>query len=91
MTYYRNKTAKNSTEQIEQKKIYTCQNKKNIEALTGSGPKGRGFESRHFDIIENPGSVRLPGFFLRFRISGNPRANRGKLGESQAKESRKPL
>jgi len=32
--------------------------------VIGSGPKGRGFESRHFDIVENPGTVRFLGLLL---------------------------
>ena len=49
--------------------------------VIGSGPKGRGFESRHFDQEENPGSVRLPGRFL-FPVKCGKNVETGeKLGE----------
>jgi hypothetical protein len=59
--------------------------------VTGSGPKGRGFESRHFDQEKTPEFSRLPGFFLF-----TPRALLlwkywGKLGENQARRKLKPL
>ena len=56
--------------------------------LTGSGPKGRGFESRHFDQEENPGSVRLPGFFFSRRIGLNLWKRWGKLGEGSGRALR---
>ena len=56
--------------------------------LTGSGPKGRGFESRHFDQEENPGSVRLPGFFFSRRIGRNLWKTWGKLGEGSGRVQR---
>ena len=56
--------------------------------LTGSGPKGRGFESRHFDQEENPGSVRLPGFFFSRRIGRNLWKRWGKLGEGSGRVQR---
>ncbi len=54
-----------------------------------SGPKGRGFESRHFDQKRNPGGVRLPGFFLFPAICGKAGENVGKLGENSPGKSRK--
>ena len=59
--------------------------------LTCSGPKGRGFESRHFDRTENPGSVRLPGLFLFPAICGKAGENVEKLGETSGHKSREPL
>ena len=49
--------------------------------VTGSGPKGRGFESRHFDHGENPGSIKLPGFFLFPARCGKSVKMVEKLGE----------
>ena len=51
-------------------------------SLTGSGPKGRGFESRHFDQERNPGGVRLPGFFFCLRGAGYVWKVCGELGET---------
>ena len=59
--------------------------------LTCSGPKGRGFESRHFDRTENPGSVRLPGPFLFPAICGKAGENVQLLGETSGQKSREPL
>ena len=59
--------------------------------LTCSGPKGRGFESRHFDRTENPGSVRLPGPFLFPKNCGKAGDNVEKLGETSGHKSREPL
>lgn len=54
-----------------------------------SGPKGRGFESRHFDQKRNPGGVRLPGLFLFPAICGKAGENAEKLGEKLPGKSRK--
>ena len=62
-----------------------------MEVVIGSGPKGRGFESRHFDQEENPGSVRLPGFFLFPGDCGKAGENVEKLGEGSEKKSREAL
>ena len=59
--------------------------------LTCSGPKGRGFESRHFDRTENPGSVRLPGPFLFPANCGKVGEKVEKLGETSEHKSREPL
>ena len=57
-------------------------------SATGSGPKGRGFESRHFDRTENPGSVRLPGSFF-FPEAGREMWKKcGKLGEGSGHKRR---
>jgi len=55
--------------------------------VTGSGPKGRGFESRHFDQEKIPEVSRLPGFFLFALLARFLWKYWGKLGENQ--ESRK--
>ena len=57
--------------------------------LTCSGPKGRGFESRHFDRTENLGSVRLPGPFLFLSICGKAGEKVEKLGETLQGKIRK--
>ena len=59
--------------------------------LIGSGPKGRGFESRHFDQLENPGSVRLPGHFLIPAKCGKFVENRELLGETFGRKNRRSL
>jgi hypothetical protein len=59
--------------------------------VTGSGPKGRGFESRHFDQKENPGGVRLPGFFLFPAIWGKTVETVEKLGESSGRKKPRSL
>ena len=64
------------------KKAYLPAINFHVIVLTGSGPKGRGFESRHFDGLGNPGSVRLPGSFLRFGACGKTGDSVDYLGET---------
>ena len=58
--------------------------------MTGSGPKGRGFESRHFDQEEIPGSVRLPGLFIFPAICGKAGDYVEKLGEGSGRKQLEP-
>ena len=60
-----------------------------LERPGSSGPKGRGFESRHFDIRGNPGSIRLPGFFSASGIRAKLGKTWGKLGEKSGRHRRK--
>ena len=59
--------------------------------LIGSGPKGRGFESRHFDRKRNPGSIRFPGSLLFPGDLWRKCGFGGKLGEESGRRRSETL
>ena len=59
--------------------------------MSGSGPKGRGFESRHFDFGGKPGNVTVSGLLLCPELWINLWKNCGKLGEKTGLYRLEPL